>query len=100
MVGYLHLVLLGVITLFLLGFMFTSGAFIINKSLVTGTFIFTGGIIINEILLMTQGVTALSYFSIPYMNEGLLATAIIMFSGLLILLIGQKLKPETDFNHN
>ena len=99
-VGYLHLVLLGVITLFLLGFMFTSGAFIINKSLVTGTFIFTGGIIINEILLMTQGVTALSYFSIPYMNEGLLATAIIMFSGLLILLIGQKLKPETDFNHN
>ena len=99
-VGYLHLVLLGVITLFLLGFMFTSNAFIINKSLVTGTYIFTGGIIINEILLMTQGVTALSYISLPFMNEALLTAAIIMFSGLLIFLIGQKLKPEADVNHN
>lgn len=99
-IGYLHLVLLGVITLFLIGFMFTSKAFIINRSLVTGTLIFTGGIIINEILLMTQGVTALSYISLPYINEALLTAAIIMFAGLLILLIGQKLNPETDVNHN
>jgi hypothetical protein len=34
---------------------------------------------------MTQGVAGLSYIIIPYINESLLATAIIMFSGIVVL---------------
>lgn len=91
-IGYLHLVLLGVITLFLLGDILSSNAFIINKKLTAGAGIFTSGIIINEIFLMTQGVAALNYNTIPFINELLLAAAIIMFGGLLFLLINLKEK--------
>lgn len=99
-IGYLHLVLLGVITLFLLGYIFSINAFTPGKNSVTGAGIFTAGIIINEILLMTQGVTALTYTTIPFINEALLIAAIIMFIGLLFLILSLKLNPESDFNHN
>jgi hypothetical protein len=90
-IGYLHLVLLGVITLFILGYMFAIKGLQINKIPVTGAGIFAGGIIINEIFLMAQGVAALSYISIPFINQALLITAGIMFTGLLVLVLGQKL---------
>jgi hypothetical protein len=94
-IGYLHLVLLGVITLFLLGYILSSSAFVINKKLAGGAGIFACGIIINEIFLMTQGVAALNYTNIPFINELLLIAAIIMFSGLLLLIISLKEKKQT-----
>ncbi len=81
-IGYLHLILLGVITISLLGFIFSYHMVGCKRSILNGTIIFVVGIILNEILLMTQGVAALSYFIIPFVNESLLASAIIMFSGL------------------
>lgn len=89
-IGYLHLVLLGVITLFLLGYMFAGGLIIINKKAIAGAGIFAGGIIINEIFLMTQGVAGLDYTNVPFINEALFIAAIIMFSGLLLLNLSQK----------
>ncbi|NOT91614.1 hypothetical protein [Ferruginibacter sp.] len=94
-IGYLHLVLLGVITLFLLGYILSSSAFVINKKLAGGAGIFACGIIINEIFLMTQGVAALDYTNIPFINELLLAAAVIMFSGLLLILISLKEKNQS-----
>ncbi len=91
-IGYLHLVLLGVITLFLLGFMFAAAIISINKKAITGAGIFASGIIINELFLMTQGVAALDYINIPYINEALLFAAVIMFMGLLVLNISQQNK--------
>jgi hypothetical protein len=87
-IGYLHLVLLGVISLFLLGFIFTTGAVAIKKSIKMGAYVFSTGIIINELLLMLQGITALNYISIPSINEYLLITAGIMFSGVAFILVG------------
>jgi len=83
-IGYLHLVLLGVITIFLIGY-FTEVNAVHHKSFYTGVTIFVGGIIINEILLMIEGAAALTYTSIPFINELLFAAALIMFSGLLVL---------------
>ena len=60
-IGYLHLVLLGVITLFLLGYMFAEKYFHINKRAAAGAFIFAAAVILNEILLMVQGVAAITY---------------------------------------
>lgn len=86
-IGYLHLVLLGVITLFLLSYFFAGEYIQANKKTSFAVFLFATGVIINEILLMVQGVSAMSYTGIPFINELLFATAIILFSGALLLFI-------------
>lgn len=83
-IGYLHLALLGVITLFLLGYLFYQQYF--QKPIHTkGAITFTAGVILNELLLMIQGVTAMGLIVVPYVNELLLTVACIMFIGLLLL---------------
>lgn len=89
-IGYLHLVLLGVITLFILGFMVTENYITISNTAKAGLIIFATGIIINEIFLMTQGVMAMSYNTFPFINELLFFTALMMFSGLIFLNISQR----------
>ena len=84
-IGYLHLVLLGVITMFLLGYMFAAGYCQSNKIIFRAAEIFAAGIILNEVLLMLQGVMAIDYTIVPYINDGLLGAALIMFSGILVL---------------
>lgn len=89
-IGYLHLVLLGVITLFILGYAVNYNIIITNRLSVTGIIIFTTGIILNEIVLMSQGVAGIIYKIIPYCNEMLLGIAVTMFLGLVLVNTGQK----------
>jgi len=89
-VGYLHLVLLGVISLFILASIFSDDHFHSSKRSVTGVFIFTIAVIINEILLMMQGVAAISYNAIPFINEMLLCAAIMLFTGALLMTLTKK----------
>ncbi len=89
-IGYLHLVLLGVITLFLLGCMFAEEYFYLNKWSVRGVYTFAFAVILNEILLMTQGVAAITYTAIPFINEMLLVTAFFLFSGALLISFSKK----------
>lgn len=84
-IGYLHLVLLGVITLFLLGYFFAGEYIHANKKTSFAVFLFAAGVIVNELLLMIQGVSAMSYTSVPYINELLLGTAFLLFSGAFLL---------------
>lgn len=86
-IAYLHLVLLGVITLFLLGYIFSSTGVSIRKLMLTGLSIFTAGIFLNEAALMVQGVASFSYTAIPFINQLLLLIALTMFSGILIMVI-------------
>ncbi len=88
-IGYLHLVLLGVTSTFILGYIVSFELISISKLLISGIFIFVFGIIFNELLLMIQGVSALSYTAVPYINEMLLGAAIIMFTGILTMLISR-----------
>lgn len=87
-IGYLHLILLGVISLFLLTYLFGEKLIQLNKLSRQGIIIFTSGIIINEILLMTQGITSIEYNPVPYINECLLAAALILFTGILLMNYG------------
>ncbi|MGN6616710.1 MAG: hypothetical protein ACTHJ5_05995 [Ilyomonas sp.] len=91
-IGYLHLVFLGIITLFILSYALHYNYISIKKRIITGIAIFTAGIILNEFLLMVQGIGALEYQSLPYMNYYLLLAALIMFVGLLCF----ALKPFTQ----
>ena len=89
-IGYLHLVLLGVITLFILGYIVINEYMRINKTAVTGIVIFIAGIFFNELILLIQGAGAISYISVPYTNEMLFGAAVLLFAGLLILNISQR----------
>lgn len=95
-IGYLHLVLLGVITMFLLGFVVSNKYIILNRKSVIGIAVFVCGIIFNEGLLLTQGVFAMKYENVPYINEFLLAAAIIMFSGITVMSANQFKKHDTE----
>ncbi len=84
-IGYLHLVLLGVITLFLLGYLIDEKLILLNAKTFAGIKIFTAGIIVNEVLLMTQGVAAISNITVPFINELLFITACVLFGGISLL---------------
>ncbi len=99
-IGYLHLVLLGVITLFILGYMVAEKMICISKITITGIILFVSGIIINEILLMIQGVMGMSYTVFPFMNELLFGAALLLFASLLIINISQQIRTETGLDHN
>lgn len=86
-IGYLHLVLLGMITLFLLSYFFAGEYIHANRKTSFAVFLFAAGVIINEILLMVQGVSAMSYNSVPHINELLFAAALFLLSGAFLLFI-------------
>ena len=89
-IGYLHLILLGVITLFILGYAMYEGYLPHNRNAIRGISIFVAGFIFNELLLLVEGLGAITYTAIPYVNEVLLFAAVVMFSGLLILNVSAK----------
>lgn len=88
-IGYLHLVLLGIITLFIITYSFSFKHVLLTKTTRAGVIIFTAGIMINEALLMMQGITDMDYQPVWYINRLLLIAALILFSGALLVSLGQ-----------
>lgn len=88
-IAYLHLVLLGVISLFLLGFIFTEKHIKVTKLSTLGLWIFVAGVFLNEFILLLQGVASIKYILVPYSNEALLITALILLSGALMMFISK-----------
>lgn len=89
-IGYLHLVLLGVISLFILAYITAYKIISANKILKRGIIVFAAGIIINELLLMIQGIADIRYQPLPYVNILLLATAIILLTGTIMINYAQR----------
>ena len=88
-IGYLHLELLAVISLFIITYFFAHKFVHINKMSTIGIILFTLGIFLNEILLMIQGVSDIRYTGVPFINHYLFGTAILLFGGMLIVNYGQ-----------
>ncbi len=84
-IGYLHLVLLGVVSLFITSYSINNHYLILNKTRKNGVIIFVAGIIVNEVFLLLQGIGDLTYISIPYIDEELLAAAVILLLGLILI---------------
>jgi hypothetical protein len=97
-IGYLHLVLLGVISLFIITYILSLKLIRVNRPTTLGFVIFTLGIVVNEFLLMIQGAGDLGYTDVPSVNFLLFLTAIVLFSGALIANAGQ-INSGYDFNH-
>jgi len=89
-IGFLHLVLLGFVTLFLIGCFVQLHLLSLNNQFSkTGIGIFLTGLLLNEITLMLQGVAAIQFNSIPYSNQILLLAAILMFTGIALIVISR-----------
>jgi hypothetical protein len=87
-IGFLHLVLLVFVSVFIIGY------FLQNQMLQLTTpagkragWIFLIAVLVNEVLLMLQGIAGITYHTLPYANHLLLLTALFIFSALLTLFI-------------
>ena len=80
-IGYLHLSFLGIITFFILGYI-NQYLFLSPKAVCT----FVAGVLITEITLMLQGFEAIGFNVLPYANYILFAAAIIMTTGLILII--------------
>lgn len=95
-IGYLHLVLLGVLTIFIIGYCVGQRYIKINATVMNGIGLFVVGILLNETLLMIQGIADLNYNGIPFLNVLLLAAAILLFTGISIVNYGMRDKAMNE----
>lgn len=80
-IAYLHLVLLGVYSLFLLGFLFEQKVIQPTKQAKLMAFVFMFGVLMNELFLGIQGVASFAYIAVPLINELLFGAAVVLLLG-------------------
>jgi len=81
-IGFLHLVFLGFITFFLLALLIENGYFQYNERFIQWPFIlFATGILLNELLLMLQGLGILLNTNSNIYKQLLWGVAIVLFTG-------------------
>ncbi len=97
-IGYLHLVLLGVITLSLLAIAIHWQWIRIHVITKTGMIVFISGLILNELGLLIQGLSAIAQFDASYAGYLLLFAAFLMMIGLITLWVGNR--NETSVVHS
>ncbi|MGN6533094.1 MAG: hypothetical protein ACTHK0_15235 [Ginsengibacter sp.] len=89
-IGYLHLSFLGVISFFILGYinqvLSERGGNISRE----GVIIFTIGVLLQEFILMAQGLEVLNFQPLPYANIILFYSAIIMGAALIWIAVTVK----------
>lgn len=88
--GFLHLVFLGFVTLFLLSYLSQTGILNIKMTFTkVSLLVFTLGIVINLILLWTQGLGALFIKSSPLFPKFLWGAGIWLFIGASLILVAR-----------
>lgn len=97
-IGYLHLVLLGIITLFIIAYTIAIGAVSAAGYVKWGIFVFVAGVIANELLLMIQGVADMNYTPVAYLNQLLLIAALLLFLGIIFINLGLR-RQNYDCTH-
>ena len=97
-IGYLHLILLGIITLFILSYCFTFHQIQINSGTKQGIVVFVAAIVFNEALLMIQGVFDLFNAGTPGIQYWLFLAACTLLGGMGMIIYHQ-LFSKDDRNH-
>jgi hypothetical protein len=82
-IGYLHLSFLGIISFFILGYISEILSDFHSYLPKRGVLIFITGVIIQEIVLMCQGLEVFGVHSLPHANMVLFYSAIVIGSGLV-----------------
>ncbi|KIC89488.1 hypothetical protein [Flavihumibacter sp. ZG627] len=82
-IGYLHLVLLGFVSLFQIGWLIKQGCLPSgNQKIPASVWAFITGFILTEGTLMAQGISSMFFVAIPHTNEMLLVAALFLFAGI------------------
>jgi hypothetical protein len=81
-----------VVSLFILAYSFSKKIIPLTYTSKAAIIIFIVGILLNEILLMIQGIADLAYYVIPDINLLLLLAAFILLIGITFLNLSVKLK--------
>ena len=90
-IGYLHLIFLAFVSMYLISFMADKEIISLHYSLTApGLIVFATGIIINEILLAIQGFAAIYYWYLPWLNLLLFINTFTMVTGAIMLFIAAK----------
>jgi hypothetical protein len=84
-IGYLHLSFLGIVTFFILGYINELLSETHRQISQVGLFLFVTGVLVQEIILMAQGLEVIEFEPVPYANIILFACAIIMATGLILI---------------
>jgi len=93
-IGYLHLVLLMIITFFLIAYGYVQKILYTNRTAIIATLVLVTGIILNELLLLLQGISGLINVPVGYAPMTLAIASGIIFLGLVCLLWSQKARNE------
>lgn len=89
-IAYLHLVLLGVYSLFLTGWLGLRQLIYLSRWGRIAAFVFFLAVLLNETLLAIQGFAAFAYFAVPYINDMLLLTAVLLFGSAMVMAVTQQ----------
>jgi len=95
-IAYLHLVLLGVFSLFIISFGFIKGYYKATNFAKYAAIVFFIGVFLNELFLAIQGFAAFAYVIIPFINYYLFSAAILLLAGAILLFLSQ-LKEKNNF---
>lgn len=86
-IGFLHLVLLGFVSLYILAHFIQDGLLTLQKSTHFGLWMFISGILLNEIVLMAQGLGFMFMLSSALMQWLLWIASICLMTGAVVLVI-------------
>jgi hypothetical protein len=85
-IAYLHLVLLAITSIFLLLYPMLQGSIPATRTFQKALLMFSVGVLLNELVLGTQGIASISYTVIPLANEMLFAIALLLLCCMIWLL--------------
>src|SRR5690606_23592905 len=91
-IGYLHLILLVVISLFILSYIFAHHYLHENRIVRAGVYTAVTGILLNEVILMVQGLSGMLRIYVDHTHQLLVVASTIICLGLLVALLGQTKK--------
>ena len=98
-IGYLHLSFLGIISFFIFGYINEVLSKTHQPISKAGVLIFVIGVLIQEIILMFQGLEVIEFEPLPYANLVLFYAAIVMGTGLIwmaVSMVKMRGRPGND----
>ncbi|MEP6951926.1 MAG: hypothetical protein ABI863_21735 [Ginsengibacter sp.] len=93
-IGYLHLSFLGIISFFMIGYVNQILSEVQRHLSKAGILIFVTGVLIQEIILMCQGLEAIEVEPLPYANMILFYAAIVMATGVIWITLSMNRKKQ------
>jgi hypothetical protein len=95
-IGYLHLILLGCISFFLIAFLFGKKIWHPQNPMAkVGIPLLISGFLLTEVTLMLQGFGYIGWISIPYIREALFGAAILLAGGIFVMVAGLFFEPQS-----